>query len=124
MCIFGDAVGGVEVGAAVLDAEATAGVEVLDVDAVGAEVFDERAHALDGLGEGRRVADLRADVHADAGGRDAGELRGAAIDFAGPLDGNTELVLAQAGGDVRVSLGEDVWVYAQCDARGLYVPIG
>src|SRR6185437_6517056 len=66
--VFGDTVGGVEVGAAVLDAEAAAGVKVLDVDAVAAEVFDECAHARHGLSEGRSVADLRADMHADSGG--------------------------------------------------------
>ena len=59
---------GIEGSAAVFDAEAAAGIEVLNVDAVGAEVFDERAHALDGFGEGLRVADLRTDVNADAGG--------------------------------------------------------
>ena len=57
-------------------------------------------------------------------GVDALELRGAAIDLAGALDGDAELVLAQAGGDVGVRFGEDVRVDAQRDAGLLAQGLG
>ena len=55
-------------------------------------------------------------MHAHARGLDALELRCTAIDLAGALDGDAKLVLAQAGGDVGVCLGEDIRVDAQRDA--------
>ncbi len=48
-----------------------------------------------------------------------GKLSCSAVDFAGALDGDAELVLAQAGRDVGVRLGEDVGVDAEGDPGGL-----
>src|SRR5581483_5945814 len=56
--VLGNAFSGIEWRAAVLDAEAAAGIEVLDIDAVGAQVFDERADALHGFRKRCGVADL------------------------------------------------------------------
>ena len=69
--------------------------------------------------EGLDGADLGADVDADACGLEVGKLDGAAVDVAGALDGDAELVLAQAGRDVRMRLGEDVGVDAEGDLGGL-----
>src|ERR1700753_679715 len=112
-CIIGDALGGIEVGTAVLDAEAATGVEILNIDAIGAEVFDERPHALHRFRERLGVANLRADVNTDSSGLDACELCGAAIELTRGVHRDAKLVLAQPRGDVRVRLREDVWVYAQ-----------
>ena len=64
-------------------------------------------------------ADLGTDVDAYACRLETGKLNGAAIDIAGALDGDAELVLAQAGRDIRVRLGEDVWIDAQGDLGSL-----
>ena len=69
--------------------------------------------------EGLDGADLGADVDADACWLEAGKLGGSAVDFAGALDGDAELVLAQACRDVRVRLGEDVGVDSEGDLGGL-----
>ena len=104
---------------AVLDAEASAAVDVADVVAVGAELVYQGSDALERLGEGLDGADLGADVDADACRLEVGELGGAAIDLAGGLDGDAELVLAEAGGDVGMGFGEDVRVDAEGDLGGL-----
>ena len=117
--VGGDAGCGVEGFGAVLDAEASSGVDVADVVAVGAEFVDQGADALERLGEGLDGADLGADVDADACGLEVGEFGGSAVDVAGALDGDAELVLAQAGRDVGMRLGEDVGVDAEGDLGGL-----
>ncbi len=101
---------------AVVDAEAAAGVDVADVVAVFAEVGDEAGDAGEGCGEGIDLADLRADVDADAGGVEPFGFCGFAVDGAGDVDVDAELVLAEAGGDVGVGLGEDVGVDAEGEA--------
>ena len=58
-------------------------------------------------------------MNADSGWLDPFMLRRAAIDGAGAVNVDAEFVLAQAGGDVRVSFGEDVGIDAQCDAGAL-----
>ena len=69
--------------------------------------------------EGLDGADLGADVDADACWLEVGEFGGAAVDVAGGLDGDAELVLAQACRDVGMRLGEDVGVDAEGDFGGL-----
>ncbi len=100
----------------VVDAEAAAGVDVADVVAVFFEVGDEADDAGGGGGEGLDVADLRADVDADAGGVEPFGFCGGAVDGAGGVDVDAELVLAEAGGDVGVGVGEDVGVDAEGEA--------
>ncbi len=67
----------------VVDAEAAAGVDVADVVAVFSEVGDEADDAGGCGGEGLNVADLRADVDADAGGVEPFGFCGGAVDGAG-----------------------------------------
>ena len=100
----------------VVDAEATAGVDVADVVAVFFEVGDKADDAGGGGGEGCDVADLRADVDADPGGVEPLGFCCGAVDGAGGVDVDTELVLAEAGGDVGVCVGEDVGVDAEGEA--------
>jgi hypothetical protein len=104
---------------AVLDAEAAASVDVADVVAIGAELLDQGSDALERLVEGLDVADLGADVDADACWLEVGELRDATVDVPSALDGDAELVLTKAGRDVGMRFGEDVWVDAEGDFGGL-----
>ena len=115
-CILLYLPGGVESGGAVVDAEAASGVDVSDVVAVLAEVGDQAGDASQSSGEGIDFADLGADVDGDAGGVEPFGLCGLAVDGAGGLDVDTELVFAEAGGDVRVGFGEDVGVDAEGEA--------
>jgi len=55
-------------------------------------------------------------VDADAVGLEPLGLRRAAIDGARAGDGDAELVLAEAGGDVGVGFGEDVGIDAESEA--------
>ena len=108
-----------EGGGAVVDAETAAGVDVADVVAVFAEVGDEAGDAGEGGGEGIDLADLRADVDADAGGVKPFGFCCLAVDGAGGFDVDAELVFAEAGGDVGMGLGEDVGVDAEGEAGAL-----
>jgi hypothetical protein len=119
--VVGDLAGGeVEGGCVgwvgVVDAEAAAGVDVADVVAVAFEVGDEADDAGERGGEGFDLADLGADVDADAGGVEPGRAGGLAVEGAGEGDIDAELVLAQAGGDVGVGVGEDVGIDAEGEA--------
>ena len=58
-------------------------------------------------------------MDADAGGFDVVLTGRAAVDGAGALNVDAELVLAKAGGDVGMGFGEDVGVDAQGDASAL-----
>ncbi len=72
--------------------------------------------ACDGCGEGADGANLGADVDADSGGVEGFELGGFAVEGASESDVDAELVLAEAGGDVGVGVGEDVGVDAEGEA--------
>ncbi len=109
---------------AVVDAEAAAGVDVADVVAVFAEVGDEAGDAGEGGGEGIDFADLRADVDGDAGGVEPLRFFCFAVDGAGGVDVDAELVLAEAGGDVGVGFGEDVGVDAEGEAGDFVAGFG
>ena len=104
--------------AAVGDAEAAAEVEAADGVAVGAE----RLRQLGDLGEGGlvggEVGQLAADVHVDADHFDAREPRRLGVDGAGAGEGDAELVLGLAGGDLGVGAGVDVGVDAERDRGG------
>ena len=109
----------------VLDAEAAAGVDVADVDVRlccnSAMRFVTR---LEGGAEGVDCADLRADVDADAGGREPLRFCCPAVDGAGGVDVDAELVGGEAGGDVGVGFGEDVGVDAEGEAGGCAEELG
>jgi len=108
--------GGVEGTVAVVDAEAASGVDVADVVAVFAEVGDKAGDSSQSCGEGIDLADLRADVDADACGIEPFGFGGLTVDGAGGFDVDAELVFAEAGGDVGVGLGEDVGINAEGEA--------
>src|ERR1700722_3428670 len=110
--------GGVEVSGAVVDAEAAASVDVPDVVAVFAEVGDEAGDTGECGGERGDLTDLGADVDADSCGVEPFRLGGVAVEGAGGVDVDAELVLAEAGGDVGVGFGEDVGVDAEGEAGG------
>ncbi len=104
---------------AVVDAEAAARIYVTDVVAVLAEVGDQAGDTGQGCSEGVDLADLRADVDADAGGVEPFGFCCLAVDGTGDFDVDAELVLAEAGGDVGVGLSEDVGVDAEGEAGAL-----
>ncbi len=109
---------GVERGAGVLDSEPTAGVDMGESYAVFLQLLDEVCDALEGSSKGIDGADLGADVDADAGWDEPLGACGFAVDGAGDLDVDAELVRAEAGGDVGVGLGEDIGVDAKGEAGG------
>ncbi len=111
-----DLMGRVEGAVTIVDAEASSGVDVADVVAVFAKVGDEASDSSEGCGEGVDFADLRADVDADTGGVKPFGFGGLAVDGAGSFDVDAEFVLAEAGGDVGMGLGEDVGVDAEGEA--------
>ncbi len=108
-----------EGGVAVVDAETSAGVYVADVVAVFAEVGDEAGDAGQSCGEGIDLADLRANVDTDAGGVKPFGFCCLAVDGAGGFNVDTELVFAEAGGDVGMGFGEDIGINAECEAGAL-----
>lgn len=100
----------------IVDAEAATGVDGANVVAVATKLGDECGDAFECSGEGIDLADLRADVDGDAVGLEPFGFGGAAVDGAGCLDVDAELVLGEACGDVGVGFGEDVWVDAESEA--------
>ena len=60
-----------------------------------AQGANQGSHALHGLAKGTDVSDLRADVHADAGGLQVAGGGALAIEFGGIAHGHSELVLVQ-----------------------------
>ena len=77
---------------------------------------DEFADALHGFAKGLRGANLRADVDADSVRLKPAIPCCALVDAQGLADVDAELVLAQAGGDVGMRVGEDVGIDAQGEA--------
>ena len=63
-------------------------------------------------------------MDADAHRVEVGEGGGLAVELAGTGDGHAELVLAQAGADIRVSSGAYVGIDPESDARGLLQAFG
>src|SRR5690606_55613 len=102
----GGGLGGVEV----RGAEAAAEVEALDGQAFTAELFDEAAHLPKGGFEGGEVGDLAADVAGHRDGADVGVVAGLGVEAGGLGEGDAELVLRLAGGDLGVAAGGDVGV--------------
>ncbi len=88
----------------VANAEAAAGVDKVDIQAVVGQLAHQGQHSLHGFAEGLDVGDLRADVDADAHRVQVGVGCGLAIQLASPCDGHAELMLAQPGADVGMGL--------------------
>src|SRR5262249_25966070 len=85
---------------------------------VSGELLREVNGPLHGLVKGRNIPDLRADVDAYAGNAQMLVTCGPAIKPARLLDGHAKLVLAQAGGDIRVRLRGNIGGHAQRDGGG------
>jgi hypothetical protein len=81
------------------------------------ELAREREHAVDRVEEGLHGRDLRADVRGDPDHVERVVLGGQRIEPPRLLDGDAELVLAQAGRDVRVRPRIDVRVHPERDRR-------
>ncbi len=102
----------------VIDAEASAGVDALEVNAFAIELLDEFSHSLHGLTEGLCGANLRADVHADAVRNEPAVSCRALVDCQRAANVDAEFVFAQAGRDVWMRVGENIRIDAQCETRG------
>ena len=94
---------------AVTDAQSAAQVEVMQDNAFGLQLVDQGEQLVERVQEGRDLGDLRPAVAVDAGDLDAGE-RTCARDRSRPRrsNGDAELVLLEARGDIRMGLGVDV----------------
>src|SRR5690606_5960802 len=101
-------------GVLVDDADAAADGEVGDA-ILFLQLGDEGGNLGDGLDEGGEGGELRADVHLHALDGDVGILGGGGIGGGGVFEGDAELVLGLAGGDLGVGLGIDVGVDADGD---------
>ncbi|MNN06798.1 hypothetical protein D3C81_1196000 [compost metagenome] len=89
------------------------------MDATVGEAVDQVEQAVEGIEEGLDRGQLRADMAVDTHYIQVRQLRGAHVDRLGIGDGDAELVLFEAGGDVRVSTGVHVRVDPQRDRRNL-----
>ena len=98
---------------AVAHPEATTEVQVANADAFAGQAVDQPEQALEGVEEGLQLGQLRADVAVDADHLQVVKLGGAGVDRLGLVDGDAELVLFQAGGDIGVGLGVHVRVDPQ-----------
>lgn len=85
---------------AVAHPEATTEVQVANADAFAGQAVDQPEQALEGVEEGLQLGQLRADVAVDADHLQVVKLGGAGVDRLGLVDGDAELVLFQAGGDI------------------------
>ena len=103
---------------AVADAQTATHVDVLERDAVPRQGIHQAEDPVERVHERGDVGDLRPDVAVDAGDADAGEGCGLAIQSRRILEGDAELVLAQAGGNVGVRAGIDIRIDAQAHRRG------
>src|SRR6185312_2657308 len=81
---------------AVVDAETATDVDVAELDAVLAELLDERDEPRDRVGERRRLRQLAADVEVDADHVEARALRGIAEQARRLGHRHAELVLLEA----------------------------
>jgi hypothetical protein len=101
----------------VADAEPAAQVQVCDLDALLVQPVGQGQHPIQGIEEGRKVGQLRADMAIDADHAQLRHGRRASIDGLRVMDVDAELVLAQAGGDVRMRASVHVGIHAQRDRR-------
>ena len=103
--------------AVVVDAQATAKVEVFQGNTGGFNRLRQVEHALHGLAVGRFVGDLRANVEVDADDVQPGQGSGALVGGQGAIVRNAKLVALEAGRNIGVGLGVDVGVDADADRR-------
>ena len=111
---------GVAAGKRVLvnDAEAAADAEELEL-VFGLQLGDEGEQLVHRRLEGFHAGELGADVGLDAAQAEVLQLRGTGIDTLDLLEGDAELVLVGAGGDLGVGAGVHVRVHAHGDGGDL-----
>src|SRR6202167_1399220 len=80
----------------IIDAQSSAGVDVVDFVSIRAQVANQVGYASDGLCEWRDVCDLRADMYADPGDLQVSRFSGLGVESARFADRHSELMLAQA----------------------------
>ncbi len=106
----------------IVDAQAAAGIDGLERDALAPELPHQLAHSLNGRAKWGRGANLRTDVDADAMRLEPAVARRALVDGGRAADVDAELVLAQAGGDIGMRIGEDIGVDTQRKAGADFEP--
>ncbi len=104
-------------GPVVGNAEAAAQVQVIDVDAVAAQLAGQRDRALGGAAQRLERGDLRADVNVQADRRQTRLAGVLAVEGPHLVERHAELVGLQPRGDMRVAPGVDVGVHAHRHAH-------
>ena len=104
---------------AVVDAQTTTDIQVMDVDAFGRQTVNQGQQTIHRLEEGLELGQLGADVAVDADDVDIRQGGGSVVQGNGALNRHTELILLEAGGDVGVGTGIDIRVDPYRDARHL-----
>ena len=94
-------------------AETTTEVEVFDGDATPAEFVDQCKNAVECIKEGINFSELAADMAIDALHVQARQACGFFVNAYGVINIDTELVVFQAGRNVRVSLCINVRIHTQ-----------
>src|ERR1700733_3835411 len=99
----------------VVDAQAAAGVDRLDLDSIPFELTDQFGDRRQRRTKGLGVLDLGTDVNADTNRVQILRSLYLLVHRPGSLDVDPELVLPQSGRYIRMSVGENVRVDAQGD---------
>ncbi|MNR98469.1 hypothetical protein D3C72_296750 [compost metagenome] len=90
---------------------------MVDPVAIAAQRVDQFAQKTESVLEGRKLGDLAADMHIDAGNFDAGKRCRMGIDVAGAFIGDAELVFLLAGRDLGMCSRIHIRVDAEGDMR-------
>ena len=104
--------------AVVVDAQATAKINVVDGNAGRFNVVHQVQHAVHGVEVGRYIGNLRTNVAVNAHDLQAGQCGGTLVGLKRVFMGHPKFVALQACGNIGVCLGVDVGVDAQTH-RGL-----
>src|ERR1019366_705060 len=102
--------------ALIANPEAPAGIRVFHGMAILPQAAHQIGHALHGVSKWRHVGNLRSDVYAYASNAQESAFRSLLVQAARLLDRNSELMLMQSSGNVRMRLGGNIRIYAQRDA--------
>ncbi|MNS67799.1 hypothetical protein D3C72_1010610 [compost metagenome] len=102
---------------AIVDPETPAHVQVMDVDAFGRQLVNELQQLVGRFHKGIELGELGADMAIHPLDLDVGHGRRLAVDGGRLLDGDAELVLLEAGGDIGVSARIDIRVDPYRDPR-------
>ena len=110
--------GGRVVGAGVGNAEATTEIDVMEGVPLRHQLTGEAGEQPRRMVEGCEIGDLAADMHVDAGDREARQARRVGVDGAGAGQRDAELVLRLARGDLRMRACIDIRIDPDRDRRG------